>query len=258
MSLRRWTIAATFTVFAMYGLLIAALFTYFDWPELKRALLSPRIQYSIRLSLLTATAAAFFACVIAVPAAYALSRYRFRGRTLVDTFLELPVVVSPVALGAMLLILFSSRPGRVVQDHLIDVVYAIPGIVLAQFFAVAGMATRLVKAALDEIPVRYEAVARSLGAGPWKVFRTVTLPLAGRGILAAFILSWAKAVGEFGATITLAGTMAYKTETMTVAIYLALSAADVPYAVVLILLLILFSLATLFGVRVLLRRMSPC
>lgn len=238
----------------MYVILILALLTQTSWGGLQSAFTSMRILYSIRLSIFSATLAAAFALVLALPTAFALSRYSFPGRVLMDTILELPMVVSPAALGAMLLIFFSTRGGQWIQDHLVQVVFALPGIVVAQFVTVAGVATRLVKAALDEIPVRYENVARTLGAGPWVAFRTVTLPLASRGIFAAFILSWAKSLGEFGATIMLAGTLPFKTETMPIAIYLALSTADVTYAAVLILILISLGLLTLYSVRLLTKR----
>jgi molybdate transport system permease protein len=105
------------------------------------------------------------------------------------------------------------------------------------------------KASLDEISPRYEAVARSLGSSPWQAFYRVTLPLSFRGLLASVILSWAKAFGEFGATVTLAGAMPGKTETMPIAIFTALASANIDKAIVLILILMAFGLLTLYGVR---------
>ncbi|MFN3467904.1 MAG: ABC transporter permease subunit, partial [Candidatus Brocadiales bacterium] len=117
-----------------------------------------------------------------------------------------------------------------------------------------GIATKLIKVAMDEIPRRYEEVARSLGASPVKAFFTVTLPLAKRGILAGAILTWAKALGEFGATITIAGTMPMKTETLPIAIFMRLATADIQGTVILILILIAISLPILFGVRLIFRK----
>jgi molybdate transport system permease protein len=105
------------------------------------------------------------------------------------------------------------------------------------------------KASLDEISPRYEAVARSLGSTPWRAFYRITLPLASRGLIASVILSWAKAVGEFGATVTLAGAMPGKTETMPIAIFTALASANIDKAIVLILLLAVLGLVTLYGAR---------
>jgi molybdate transport system permease protein len=107
----------------------------------------------------------------------------------------------------------------------------------------------LIKASIDEISPRYEAVARSLGSSSWHAFHKITLPLALRGIFASVILTWAKALGEFGATVTLAGAMPGKTETMPIAVFTALSSARIDQAVVLILILVVFGVGTLYGVR---------
>jgi molybdate transport system permease protein len=190
-----------------------------------------------------------FAVAIGLPAAYALSRFEFRGKHLLDTFLEVPMIISPIALGAALLVFFNTPIGEAIQDKGFFFVFEIPGIILAQFATIAGLATRLMKASLDEISPRYEAVARSLGSTPWRAFYRITLPLASRGLIASVILSWAKAVGEFGATVTLAGAMPGKTETMPIAIFTALASANIDKAIVLILLLAVLGLVTLYGAR---------
>jgi molybdate transport system permease protein len=123
----------------------------------------------------------------------------------------------------MLLIFFNNPLGTWIQEHVAQFVFTFYGIILAQFITTLGIATRLIKAAVDEIPHRYEDVARSLGASPLKAFLTVTFPLSKRGIIASAVLTWAKALGEFGATITIAGSMAMKTETLPIAIFMRLS-----------------------------------
>ena len=197
-----------------------------------------------------ATAATFFAVLIGLPSAYALSRFQFPGKQIIDTFLELPIIMSPIALGASFLIFFNTPLGELFQQKGIFFIFEIPGIILAQFATVAGLATRLMKASLDEISPRFEAVARSLGSTPWQAFYRITLPLSFKGLLASIILSWAKAFGEFGATVTLAGAMPGKTETMPIAIYTAIASANIDKAVVLILLLVAFGLLTLYGIRI--------
>ncbi len=247
-------IAAAALLFLFYITLILSLLTLFDPRGAIDVLLSPDILFSIRLSLIAATAAMFLAVVIGLPAAYALSRKEFRGKKLVDTFLELPMIMSPIALGAALLIFFNTPVGSLIQEKGILFVFEFPGIVLAQFASIAGLATRLMKTALDEIPPRYEAVARSLGANASKAFWRITFPLAFRGLLSAMILCWAKAVGEFGATVTLAGTMAFKTETMPIAIFMALASANLEKTVILILILAAIGLLALYAVRFLEKR----
>lgn len=254
MNLRRTTIIAALTVLTLYGGLILSLGWFLDGEAIKSAVKSDRTFFSLRLSLMAATLSALLAMVLALPAAYALSRYRFRGRDLVDTILEFPIIVSPAALGAMLLIFFNNPFGEWIQENIMHFVFTFAGIVLAQFVTVLGVAVRLLKTSFDEVPVEYETVARTLGATPRHAWFTVTIPLARRGVIAAFILSWAKALGEFGATIMIAGTMAMKTETLPVSIFLRLASADIEGTVALILLLVCIGLSALYITRKLLRK----
>jgi molybdate transport system permease protein len=253
MSFRRLTIASALAVLAIYGTLIASLGYFYDAATFRATLVSERTLFTLQLSLIAATLATALALVLAVPAAYALSRYRFRGREAVDAILEFPIIVSPAALGAILLIFFNNPLGEWVQAHLVQFVFAFAGIVLAQFVTILGVAVRFMKAAFDEVPPEYEAVARTLGATPWHAFVSVGLPLAWRGLVAAGVLAWAKALGEFGATITVAGTMAMRTETLPIAIFMRLSTADIEGTVALILVLVSMGLAALYGARRLLR-----
>jgi len=254
MDFKRTTILAALALFLFYMGLILGLLTFFERKGFWDILSGPDILFSIRLSLLAATIAMFLALAIGLPAAYALSRLNFPGKKVIDTFLELPMIMSPVALGSALLIFFNTKVGSMIQEKGILFVFEFPGIVLAQFATIAGLATRLMKTALDEISPRYEAVARSLGSSAWGAFLKVTLPLSFRGLLSAMILCWAKAVGEFGATMTLAGTMAFKTETMPIAIFMALASADIAKTVILILILAGIGLTALYAVRLVERR----
>jgi molybdate transport system permease protein len=254
MNLKRTTIAAALTVLALYAGLILSLAWFLDGAALGETLFSARTLFAVRLSLVAATVASVLALALAIPAAYALSRYRFAGRELVDTILEFPIIVSPAALGAMLLIFFNNPVGEWIQENLLSFVFSFAGIVLAQFVTVLGIAVRMLKTAFDEVPTELETVARTLGATPRHAFVTVTLPLARRGLIAAFILAWAKALGEFGATIMVAGTMAMKTETLPVAIFLRLASADIQGTVALILVLVCIGLTALFIARRLLGR----
>jgi len=253
MRFRRMTIICALAVLSIYGLLIASLFYFFEGSVILEALASRRVLFSIQLSLVAATVATGLALLVALPAAYALSRYRFRGREAVDAILEFPIIVSPAALGAIILIFFSNPVGTWIQEHTIQFVFAFAGIVLAQFISVLGVAVRFIKSAFDQVPARYETVARSLGASPARAFFTITVPLARRGLLASGVLSWAKAMGEFGATITVAGTMAMRTETLPVGIYMRLASADIKGTVALILVLLAIGLSALYVAKFLFR-----
>jgi molybdate transport system permease protein len=249
MNFRYTMIGAAGGLFIFYlGLLLSLLF-FVDAKGFGEALTQPYTLFSIRLSLIAATAATFFAVAVGLPAAYALSRFEFLGKRIIDTFLEIPMLMSPIALGASLLIFFNTPLGEAIQTRGIFFVFEVPGIILAQFATIAGLATRLIKASLDEISPRYEAVARSLGSSSWHAFHQITLPLALKGLIASVILTWAKALGEFGATVTLAGAMPGKTETMPIAIFTALSSAQIDKAIVLIIILVVFGVGTLYTVR---------
>ncbi|MDH4128315.1 MAG: ABC transporter permease [Spirochaetota bacterium] len=250
MNFKKLAIIFAFSIFLIYTVLILSLFYFFNGSLFVETLFSNRMLYSIRLSLITASIATFISVLIAIPAAYGLSRFNFKGKKLIDTILELPMVVSPAALGAMLLIFFNNPFGNWFQSNGIQFVFTFYGIILAQFITTLGITTRLIKAAMDEIPKRYEDVARSLGASFFKSFYTITLPLSKRGIIAAAILTWAKALGEFGATITIAGSMPMNTETIPIAIYMKLSSADIEGTVALIFILIAIGLGILYAVRI--------
>ena len=227
--------------------LSAVLFT--DVRVLLSALQAQDTIFAIKLTLITATLATLLALILAVPASYALSKVEFYGKSLVDTFLDLPIVISPIALGAALLIFFNTPLGRFIETYGIRFVFEVPGIVLAQFAIITALAIRLMKATFDSMGTRYEIVARTLGCNKWQAFFKVTLPLAKNGLLAASIMAWARAVGEFGATITLVGATKMKTETLPIAIYLNLATADIEKAMAIIIILIGLSLSTLIFLR---------
>jgi molybdate transport system permease protein len=234
--------------------IIVSMLSYTDWSTFIKALTSKEILFAIRLSLMTATIAAIISLLIAVPVAYAISRSRFPGKDIVDSLLDLPIVISPVALGAVLLVFFNTPLGSSINNNVIRFVFAVPGIVLAQVTVVSALAIRLLKSTFDAIDPRYEQVARTLGCSKPEAFFRVTLPMARDGLVASAILTWARAIGEFGATVMLAGATALKTETLPTAIFLSLASADVEKAVAVILILIVISVVALLVIRKLIGR----
>jgi molybdate transport system permease protein len=247
MSFRSTMIGAAICIFVFYLGLILSLFYFVGGKGFWEAVVNPYTLFSIRLSLIAATVATFFAVIIGLPSAYALSRFEFLGKRIVDTFLEIPMIVSPIALGACFLVFFNALGSSSRPNFLCFMPVYLPN--LPPLY----LSTRLMKALSMKSP-RYEAVARSLGSSPWQAFYRITLPLSFKGLLASVILSWAKAVGEFGATVTLAGAMPGKTETMPIAIFTALASANIDKAVVLILILVVFGLLTLYSVRLIGKR----
>jgi molybdate transport system permease protein len=170
-----------------------------------------------------ATAAA--ATILMVPPGLALSwllaRGRFPGRTLLETFVSLPLVMPPVATGLILLMLVAPRGpiGRLLALVGIEVVFTWRGVVLAMTVMGLPLFVRAARAGIEQVDRRFESVAATLGAPPLRVFLTITLPLARPAILAGAVLGFARALGEFGATIMIAGSIPGSTRTLSVAIY---------------------------------------
>ena len=243
------TIGALALIVSFFAIILFSLAAYTDMKTLFSILASREILFAVRLTILTATVSTVLAMIFAVPAAYAISHARFPGKDIVDTILDVPIVLSPVALGAALLVFFNTPLGSAIEKGVISFVFEVPGIVLAQFTVIIALAIRLLKSTFDGIDQRYEQVGRTLGYTKGQVFLRVTLPLARNGVIAAGVLTWARAVGEFGATVTLAGATKMKTETLPVAIFLNLATAEVDKAVAVIFILVIVATGALIALR---------
>jgi molybdate transport system permease protein len=213
------------------------------------ALAEPDIRSAVKLSLWTTSLSALLALAVAIPSSYALARWRFRGKVLVDALLDIPIVLSPVVIGVALILVFRSAPGQWVEDNLIRFVFEVPGIIAAQFILALALQIRVLKAAFEDLDPRYEQVARFLGCSPWGAFRRVTLPMCRTSLVAAFVLGWARALGDFGATVTVAGSVRNKTETIPVAIYNNLASVRIGKALGLAILLTFIAMVVLVIVR---------
>ncbi len=246
---RAATISSLAALSLFFVIIIMSLLTYANWPSILAAFTSEEVLFAIQISLLTATITTVIALFIAIPAAYAISKNSFWGKSFIDSLLDLPLVVSPVAIGAALLIFFSTPVGAGINNHVISFVFSLPGIILAQFTIVSALAIRLLKSTFDSIDYRYEQVARTLGCSKPEAFFKVVMPLAKNGLIASGILTWARAISEYGASVTLAGAMAMKTETLPIAIFLSLGNANIEQAVAIILILIIIAIAALFIIR---------
>ena len=154
--------------------------------------------------------------------AWLFARHRFRGCTALETLVMLPLVIPPVATGLILLRLFGRRGffGRVAESVGLEVIFTWKAVILAMAVMGLPLLVRAARGAFEQVDRRYEQVAASLGAGPLRIFFTVTLPMAGRGVLAGVLLAFSRAVGEFGATMMLAGNMPGSTRTIASGIYI--------------------------------------
>lgn len=165
--------------------------------------------------------------------AWSLARREWRGKSVVETLVTLPLVLPPVATGLILLKLLGRRGplGAFLQDSLgLEVVFTWRAVVVALAVMSLPLLVRSARVAFEEVDARLEQIAATLGAGPVRVFFTITLPLAARGILAGTVLAFARALGEFGATIMLAGNIPGKTSTLSLAIYQSVQLGDDDHA----------------------------
>lgn len=183
--------------------------------------------FPIRLSFAVATAATLIALVAGSLLAWFLARKRFPGRNVVDALVSLPLVLPPTVLGYYLLVLLGSRSalGGFLYNRLgIRLTFTVTAAIIAATIHALPLVTKSLRAAFEAVDTELEAVARTLGLNNWLIFFRVTLPLASKGVLAATALAFARALGDFGVTIMIAGNIPGKTQTASVAIYDAVQA----------------------------------
>lgn len=239
-------IGLVFLVLPPAGLLVRA-----PWTSLPARLAAPGVLDALRLSLLTATLATILCITFGVPLAWLLARTSFPGRRLVRALVTVPLVLPPVVGGVALLLVFGRRGllgGWLDSTFGVTLPFTTAGVVLAEAFVAMPFLVISVEGALRGADARFEEAAATLGAGRWTSFRRVTLPMVAPGIAAGAVLCWARALGEFGATITFAGNFPGRTQTMPLAVYLALE-TDLQAAIVLSLVLLTVSVAILVGLR---------
>lgn len=217
-----------------------------DWLE---ALTTGRheVWFAVKLSLLTSTVALIAAFIVGLPSAYALSRFRIPFASFVDTVIDLPIVIPPPVIGLSLLVVFGKTGlDRWLEDTVgFGMMYEPWSIPLAQFMVAAAFCIRALKAAFDSINPRLEHVARTLGCSSWQAFVRVSLPLARNGLIAGAIMTWARAISEFGPILFFCGATPMKTEVLPISMFLNFSAGSLERAMVLALLMIVLAAAAL-------------
>jgi molybdate transport system permease protein len=239
-----------------YLLLIAALvggvFARITWDAARTAFTDPALLHAVWLSIATSLVSTALSAAVALPAGYVLSRRRFPAQTLIDTVLDMPIVLPTLIMGLSVLIFFSTPLGRWLDRGIWDeglFVYQAAGIVLVQFVIGCATAVRVAKAGFDSLDVRYEEMAQTLGARPWQAFYKVVLPNVAPSLVAAVVICWARVFGLFGPVLLVAGTMRGRTEIMPTTIFLETSIGRIEVALAIGGLMIIISTITLVAFK---------
>lgn len=236
---------------AMFLLPLVGLLARTPWSQVIELLSGPVVADALRLSLETSLISTFFSVVIGVPLAWLMAKADFPGRSLVRGIITLPLVLPPVVGGAALLFAFGRRGfigGALHRTTGLLLPFSLWGVVMAATFVSMPFLIITVEGALRNLDRRYEGAASTLGARPWTVARRVTLPMIGPSLIAGMVLAWARAFGEFGATVTFAGNLQGRTQTLPLAVFVALE-RDRDTAVAISLVMVLVSLTVLMALR---------
>lgn len=239
-------LAVGFLAIPLIGVLLRT-----PWARLPEILTSPVALEALRLSLVASLSATGIAVVLGLPLAWVLARARVPGLPLIRALVTLPLVLPPVVGGVALLIAFGRRGiiGQYLYDWWgIQLPFSTAGVIMAEAFVAMPFLIITVEGALRSADRRYEDAAATLGASRWMIMRRITLPLIAPAVVAGTVLAWARALGEFGATITFAGNLPGVTQTMPLAVYAALD-TDREAAFALSLVLLLISLGVLIALR---------
>lgn len=242
-------LAAAFVAVPCLALILSIRLDQLVW-----ALQQRHVMAALLLSLKTSLAAAAVCILLGAPAAYVLARREFRGKHLVDAVLQLPLVIPPVVGGVALLTAFGRRGllGHAISLLGLTIPFTTAAVVLAQVFMSLPLFVQASRAGFALVPQSFEQASMTLGAGSFRTFFRITLPLSWPALLSGAILCWGRAVGEFGATIMFAGNLQGVTRTMPLAILTAMQ-SDVDVAIVLAVVLMLVSGVVFVGARWLLR-----
>jgi molybdate transport system permease protein len=239
-------------VVAYFALPIAALFAYGTPSGFISSLSTEMVQEAIKLSLITTLTTLTVVIIFGTPVAYYNARHSYRGKRIIETLMDLPIVLPPSVAGIALLLTFGRMGllGQYFNILGINIAFTTTAVVLAQIFVASPFYVRQATTSFEDVDPEYEKAAHTLGAPGTATFFRVTAPIALNGLISGALMTWARALGEFGATLIFAGNFQGVTQTMPLAIYTALN-SDLDAAVNLAVILVLICFAVIISVKVL-------
>jgi molybdate transport system permease protein len=236
---------AFLTAFILIVLILIV--TYPGLNSFFECIISEEIGFAIYLSLATSLISTALCIVFAIPVAYALARYKFPLKNLINATIDIPLALPPLVAGVGLLLFFSRTAiGQGLAAAGIEFIFTPLGIMVAQFFVNMPFMIRILRSSFMSISPRYEYVARTLGCSEFGAFTKVTLPMAKNGLFAGTVITWSKAIGEFGAALMVAGATRMKTESLPVAVYLNMSTGNLDMATSAAAILIIIAIVSLY------------
>ncbi|MGZ4862394.1 MAG: ABC transporter permease [Halobacteriota archaeon] len=244
-------------IFLLFGLAVtfvalplAALFAHVTVLGFVSALSTDMVVEALKLSFLTSGISLLVVIVFGTPLAYINARHQYGGKSLIEALITLPIVLPPAVAGLALLMAFGRRGlvGQYFSIWGIDIAFTTVAVILAQIFVSSPFYIRQATTSFEDVDPVYERAAHTLGASSAHTFFRVTIPIALNGLISGAIMTWARALGEFGATVLFAGNLEGKTQTMPLAIYSAMQ-GDVEAAIYIAVILVLISFAVIVAVR---------
>jgi molybdate transport system permease protein len=250
-----WLLIASLPMLAFLIVPLLALILRISPAQLLANLTNRTVIQAVNLSIITTTISVSLTLLAGTPLAYLLARRRFRGRTALDTLIDLPMVLPPSVAGIALLVAFGRRGwvGQYLASIGIEVAFTQVAVVLAQVFVAAPFFIKAAAAGFQSVDQELEQAAALDGANAFQVVRYVTIPLAWTSLFGGAVMTWARALGEFGATIIFAGNFPGRTQTMPLAIYQGFE-RELSVALTLSIILLVISFSVLFLVKGILRR----
>jgi molybdate transport system permease protein len=242
---------ASALLLAFIAVPLAALLFHITPAQFAAAVATESARSALRLSIVTTFLALAVTLALGTPLAYVLARGEFPGRRMLDAVVDLPIVVPPAVAGLALLLAFGRAGtfGPVLHAAGLQLSFTTAAVVMAQIFVASPFYVRAARAGFVSVDRTLEAASLTLGAGPLRTFAAVTVPLAAPALLGGAVLCWARALGEFGATIMFAGNLQGVSQTVPLAVYLNLEGGGVNEAVALSLITLALSLGVVFAVR---------